>query len=143
MNLDASEYSQIPDVATCRTLINQLMAETYLQYHELEGCKVPVVTLSFTSVFNKTQGHFSEVRIINNYSESHSSHQSHVLRRSRRSIKSRFSNQSSIPLNTYQLPPHISPNFNTIQQVDVETASKLRNITFATTDKMLKNRNYS
>ena len=38
-NLNTSECNQIPAVANCRTLINQLMAETYLQYLELKGCK--------------------------------------------------------------------------------------------------------
>ena len=47
---------------------------------------------------------------------------------------SRRSTHSSIPLNTYQPPLHISTHFNMIQQVDVETTSKLRDIAFATTD---------
>ena len=62
--------------------------------------------------------------------------QSLASRRSaRRSLnKSCTSNPIQIPVTNYQPLPHISPNFDTVQQADVEAASKLRDIAFATTD---------
>ena len=91
-NLNSSVYIQIPAIANCCTLINQLMAETYLQYLELEGGKGTAVAPSFTSGFNKTQDSFSEIRSMNGYSESHSSLKSRLSRHSLRSFKSRPSN---------------------------------------------------
>ena len=35
---------------------------------------------------------------------------------------------------SYQPPKRLSPNFDTIQQADIETASKLRDLAFVTTD---------
>ena len=115
-------------------MINQLLAEIYVLYLELEGVHEAVVAQSSTLVFNKIQDPLSELRSVNDYSESHSSLQSRVSRHSRRSFNSRPSKSSSIPVPNYQPPPHISPNFDTVQQADVEAVSKLRNIAFATTD---------
>ena len=80
------------------------------------------------------QGLPCEIGSMNDNSESVSSVQSHVSKRSRRSNRSRISNQSSKMSLLYQLPKRLSPNFNTIEQADIETASKLCDIAFATTD---------
>ena len=133
-NLNSSEYNQDSAITKCCTVINQLLAKTYVQYLELEGVNEAAVAPSSTSVFNKIQDPLSEIRSMNNYSESRSSLQSRVSRRSRRSFKSCPSNPSSILVTNYQPPPHILPSFDTIQQADVEAASKLWDIAFATTD---------
>ena len=73
MNLNSSEYNQISAVAKCFTVINQLLAETYLQYLELEGVNEAAVAPSSTSGFNKIQDPLSKIRSMNDYSESCSS----------------------------------------------------------------------
>ena len=80
----------------------------------------------------------SEVESINDNSESISSVQSCVSRPSRHSIKSHRSTQSLKPEATYQPPQRLSPNFNTIEHTYVETASKLRDLAFTTTDQNAK-----
>ena len=76
------------------------------------------------------------MRSVIDYSESCSSLQSRASRRSGRRLlnKSRPSNPIRIPVSNYRLPLCISLNFDTVQQADVEAASKLRDIAFATTD---------
>ena len=77
----------------------------------------------------------SAVESINDNSESISSVQSCISRRSQCMNKSRYSIQSLKQTLSYQPPKRLSPNFNTIQQAGVKTPSKLCNIAFATTDR--------
>ena len=46
LNLDALEYSHVPNVANCINLINQLITETYQQHLEIKGSKMSAVTPS-------------------------------------------------------------------------------------------------
>ena len=50
-NLNSSEYNQISAIANCCTVINQLLAETYMEYLELEEGKGAAAAPSFTSGF--------------------------------------------------------------------------------------------
>ena len=61
------------------------------------------------------------------------------LRASKRSArhsinKPRLSNTLQKPVSNYRPHPRLLPDFDTIQQADVEAASKLCDIAFATTD---------
>ena len=48
--------------------------------------------------------------------------------------KPRPSKINDIPVSVYTKPPHLSPNYDTIEQADVEAASKLSDYAFATMD---------
>ena len=50
-NLNSSEYNQNSAVTKCVTVINQLLAETYVQYLELEGVNEAAVAQSSTLFF--------------------------------------------------------------------------------------------
>ena len=86
MILNSSEYNHTLDVSNCINLINRLITETYQQYLDLKDRKTTVAP-PIPSLLNVKHGLPSEVGSISDNSESVSSMQSYVSRRSRRSNK--------------------------------------------------------
>ena len=85
---------------------------------------------------NQFQDIFSEIKSVTDYSESHYSIQSRASKRSSRHLRNIPHPSISIKILVYNYrpPPRMLPEFDTIQQADVEAELKLRDFAFATTD---------